>query len=162
MKRIQTETDKHVKRLRKDIKDLQDEKETLHLDIDQLYEDFESKLDMISDMDNDLDMLERESRKATIRILGLTQHIDRYSEDAKRTVTEKVLKIACPGEDWSTDDLQRAYRVGEPKGGQPRIMVATFRYSKYTTSTESMVVVISCVKMGFASVTILLDVKERG
>ena len=129
VKRNQAETDKHVNRLKSNIKALQDEKETLQLDIDQLHEDFENKLDMIADMDNDLDMLERESRKATIRIFGLAEELNESRENAKRIVTDNVLKVACEGEDWNPDDLQRAYRVGESRDDQPRIMIATFRYS---------------------------------
>ena len=85
MKRKQTEPEY--------IKDLQDEKETLQLDIDQLLEDFESKLVMISDMNNALEMLEKESRKATIRIFGLTQHISITSVGEERANSSAVVYL---------------------------------------------------------------------
>ena len=103
-------------------------KETVQLDIDQLHEEFENKLDMITDIDDELDRLERENRKSTMRIFGLAEEPDERNLDAKRIVTEKVLKVASSGEDWSPDDKQRAYRVGESKDGQPRLMLVTFRY----------------------------------
>ena len=128
VKQTQTEMVRQVKKLKQEIKDLHEEKETVQLDIDQLHEEFENKLDMITDIDDELDRLERENRKSTMRIFGLAEEPDERNLDAKRIVTQKVLKVACSGEDWSPDDIQRAYRVGESKDGQPRLMLVTFRY----------------------------------
>ena len=129
VKAAQQKTDETVISLRKEIKNLRDEKETLQLDIDQLHEDFETKIDIIADMDDELDRLDRESRKATMRIFGLEEEVGEQKEDAKRIVTDKVLKVACAEEDWTPDDLQKAYRVGQRSDDKPRIMIATFRYS---------------------------------
>ena len=69
----QAKTDKLVKSLQKEIRNMQDEKETMQLDIDQLHEDFETKLDLMADMDDELNRLDRENRKATVRIFGLAE-----------------------------------------------------------------------------------------
>ena len=61
-----------------------------------------------------------------MRVFGLQE--EDY-EDSKALVTEKVLKLACPDQDWEPDDLQRAFRAGEPTEDQPRMIVVSFRYS---------------------------------
>ena len=40
-----------------------------------------------------------------------------------------MLKVACNEEDWSPDDMQRAYRAGNADSTQPRMIIVTFRYS---------------------------------
>ena len=129
VKAAQTKSDAKVNKLKTTDGHIQSSAETMQLDIDQLNDDFQSKLDLIADLDVDLDRLERESRKSTMRIFGLSEESGERKEDAKRIVAEKVLKVACEKENWSLDDLLRAYRVGEANENQPRIMIVSFRYS---------------------------------
>ena len=67
----QTKTDYLVMSLQEEIRNMQGEKESMQFDIDQLHEDFETKLDLIADLDDELDRPDRESRKLTMRIFGL-------------------------------------------------------------------------------------------
>lgn len=126
IKQSQKETDKHVKTLNQEIINMRGEKEVIQLDIDHLNEVFETKLVMLDELEDDVDKLEKETRKSTMRIFGLQEE---PNENIKAVVTEKVLKLACPYEDWNPDDIQRAYRVGECVDDQPRITIMTFRYS---------------------------------
>ena len=57
----------------KDIKNIQNENETMQLDIDHLNDNFEEKLTLMTDLKNQIDRLERESRKSTMRIFGTTE-----------------------------------------------------------------------------------------
>ena len=129
VKSAQAKTDKQVKSLKTSMNNIQGVTETLQLDIDQMHENFETKVDLLADIEDELDRLDRENRKATMRIFGLPETINERSVDAKNIVTENVLKVACNDEEWSPDDLQSAFRVGESNDDQPRIMMATFRYA---------------------------------
>ena len=129
VKVAQMKTDKQVKSLKTSIDNIQGVMETLLLDVDQMHENSETKVDLLADLEYELDRLDRENRKATMRIFGLPETINERSDEAKHIVTENVLKVACNDEDWSPDDLQSTFRVGESKDDQPRIMMATFRYT---------------------------------
>ena len=83
----------------------------------------------MTDLEDQIDRLERESRKSTMRIFGLTEKEGETSSDAKQVVIDNVLKVVCSEEDWSPDDMQRAYRAGNADSTQPRMMIVTFRYS---------------------------------
>ena len=129
VKQKQLGCEKHIRSMYKDIKNIQSENETMQLDIDQLNDNFEEKLTLMTDLEDQIDRLERESRKSTMRIFGLTEKEGETSPDAKRVVIDNVLKVACSEEDWSPDDIQRAYRAGNADSTQPRMMIVTFRYS---------------------------------
>ena len=99
----------------------------MQLDIDNLNERFESKLELLDDLARNVEHLERESRKSTMSVFGLPENENH--EVLKALVAEKVLKAACPEEDWEPDDMIRAFRAGKATEDQPRMVIVTFRYS---------------------------------
>ena len=101
----------------------------MQLDIDLLSEMFDEKLGVLDALETNIDNLEKESRKSTMRVFGIAEDADEAGEKAQEIVTEKVLKPAYPEQDWEPDDIQRAYRVGTSNEDQPRMMLVTFRYS---------------------------------
>ena len=129
VKQKQLGCEKHIRSMYKDIKNIQSENETMQLDIDQLNDNFEEKFTLMTDLEDQIDRLERESRKSTMRIFGLTEKEGETSSDAKQVVIDNVLKVVCSEENWSPDDMQRAYRAGNADSTQPRMMIVTFRYS---------------------------------
>lgn len=121
--------EKQLKSVQKNINHIQSENETMQLDIDQLHDNFGEHLSLMTDLEDKIDRLERESRKSTMRIFGLTETAGETSSDAKQVVIDNVLKVACSEEEWCLDDLQRAFRAGNADSSQPRMMIVTFRYS---------------------------------
>ena len=129
VKQKQLGCERHIRSIYNDIKNIQSENETMQLDIDHLNDNFEEKLTLMTDLEDQIDRLERESRKSTMRSFGLTEKEGETSSDAKRVVIDNVLKVACSEKDWSPDDMHRAYRAGNADSTQPRMMIVTFRYS---------------------------------
>ena len=101
----------------------------MQLDIDSLQEIFDEKLDLLETLITTMENLEKGSRKSTMRVFGIPEEEAKSSEKAREMITEQVLKVACPDQDWIPDDIQRAFRTGTPKHNQPRMVLVTFRYS---------------------------------
>lgn len=126
LKKIQRSMVSDIKQVQTDVKCLEGHSETMQLDIDELNDMFQSKNELLNTLELNVENLERESRKGIMRVFGLPEET---KENTKALVTEKVLKLACPDQDWEPDDLQRAFRAGEPTNDQPRMVVVAFRYS---------------------------------
>ena len=103
----------------------------MKLDIDLLNEDFQTKVDLIEEMEEDIDILDARSRTDTMRIFGLEEiEHDSYTE-LRKNIVDNVLKIACPEENWEPDDITRAYRAGEAINGKPRMVIMKLRHNHY-------------------------------
>ena len=94
-----------------DIKSVIGENEVLRLDIDELYGRLEEKDTLIDKLDQDVDRLERYSRRDTIRVFGLKKRINESYDTIKQYVIDSVLKLACPDVEWSDEDKVRTHRV---------------------------------------------------
>ena len=68
VKQKQLGCEKHIRSMYKDIKNIQSENETMQLDSDHLNDNFEEKLTLMTDLEDQIDRLERESRKSTMQI----------------------------------------------------------------------------------------------
>ena len=129
LKSMQLTMDSDIKTLQSDVKYFDENRHTMQLDIDDLNERFESKLELLDDLARNVEHLERESRKSTMRVFGLPENENVNPEVLKALVAEKVLKAACPHKDWEPDDMIRAFRAGKATDDQPRMVIVTFRYS---------------------------------
>ena len=63
----------NIKQLQTDVKNLEGTSETMQLDIDELNETFPSKFGLLNTLENNIENLEKESRKGTMRVFGLPE-----------------------------------------------------------------------------------------
>ena len=112
VKEKQTGFEKRMKGFETDMKSVIGENEVLRLDIDELYDRLEEKDTLIDKLDQDVDRLERYSRRDTIRVFGLKERINESYDTIKQYVIDSVLKLACPDVEWSDEDIVRTHRVG--------------------------------------------------
>ena len=63
VKTAQVKTDKQAKSLKTSMNNIQGVTETLQLDIDQMHQNFETKVDLLADIEDELNRLDRENRR---------------------------------------------------------------------------------------------------
>lgn len=97
------------------MRDIEDENHTLRLDIDELDILYQERCEMTNKLEDDMDRLEADYKRDTIRIFGLDEQPYETDENVKDVVINMVLKVSCQDYDWDVNDISRAYRVGKPK-----------------------------------------------
>ena len=108
----QTNFEKRIKGFENDVKSSIGENEVLTLDIDGLHEQLDYKDTLIENLDQDVERLERYSRRDTIRVFGLMERVNEGYDNIKQYVIDSVLKLACPDVEWNEEDIVRTHRVG--------------------------------------------------
>lgn len=102
--------------------------ESLQLDNEYLNSQLDRKSDKIDKLEEEVDFLDRESRKCNMRIFGLQQLTEESELELKQMIVDNVLKVACKGEDWATDDIANAYRVGKTNDKNEKLVIMKFRF----------------------------------
>ena len=113
--------DARMKSLEKNMNMVIGENEVLRLDINELYDKLEEKDSLIQTLDQDVDRLERYSRRDTIRVFGLKERTNEIYATIKQYVIDSVLKRARPDVEWSEEDIVRTHRVGYKAEVEPEV-----------------------------------------
>lgn len=111
-----------------EVEQLRDIKESLQLDVEYIHNKIEMQQSKLDDMNQDIDFIEREARKSTIRVFGLEESDQESNWQLKDKVLNKVLKVSCPEEDWQKDDIKHVTRMGKRSDDYSRIVFLTFRF----------------------------------
>lgn len=102
--------------------------ESLQLENEYFNSQLDRNSDKIDKLDEEVDILDRESRKCNMRIFGLQQLTEETELGLKQIILDNVLNVARPGEDWVTDDIANAYRVGKTNDNSERLVIMKFRF----------------------------------
>jgi archaellum component FlaC len=129
----QEKFDENLTKIDCDLENLKVEKEMLHLDVDKINENCERNSDRLSSVESVLQKMERNAIKQNLRIFG---YIETQTSDQKSELVNKILRVARPDIDWSTDSITDTYRIGKP-GNYVKTLVISFKSSdqKYAMFT---------------------------
>lgn len=92
-------------------------------DIDALDMKLEKHCQMCENMENQVDKLEAEQRRNSLRIFGLQDNPNESIEELKSSVKSKVFDIACPDDVINKDTILFAKRYGVYDVEQPRMVL---------------------------------------
>jgi hypothetical protein len=92
-------------------------------DIDALDMKFEKHCEMCDQLADQVDKLEAEQRKNSIRIFGLIEQYDETDETLKSLIRKSVLDVACPDINIDDKDIMFAKRMGRQDNELSRMVL---------------------------------------
>lgn len=129
-RQMQNKMSSDLQQFQSDIQEQSELREQMQLDIDYLSDHIDQKVTLVEKLDKDIDRLESLEKADSMRIFGLSVEANESSENLKEYVVNNVLNVACPEEEWQSDDLKRVFRVGNQSASDdnPPLVIARFRY----------------------------------
>lgn len=117
--------DDKLRQTEEELDHIRGDRDMFKCDIDAVQQINEQNSENLCVMEDMVDKLERETIKCNMRVFGL-QEQETDGESLINLVVNNVLKVASPNDDWSSDYVSHAFRVGVRKGTTPRVVVVQF------------------------------------
>jgi hypothetical protein len=124
LNKAQSQLQSDVNATRSDVEYIHGLQETLQLDVDTIGYENDCNKEKINKLEEKIEFLERDKIKGNIRVFGLPGDEMETVESLKSEIIKKVLKVACPSENWASDDIKFAKRIGNKDG----IVLVGLRY----------------------------------
>jgi len=127
LKEVYDETNSKVLKMETELESIKDFKERLQRDVEHMNAELKHKFEKLGELSDDIEKLERDSLKSTMRVFGLKEDLHETDDNLRQTVMDNVLQVASPKEGWQGDDIKSAVRVGAKEDNVDRMVVVTFR-----------------------------------
>lgn len=115
----------HNEKLREDVQYLSGQCSTLQQQCDDLFQWRDTFLDVAQKMDSQVDKIESFSRRNNVRFFNVHEGPQEDNSQCTRMVVQ-LLNRFFGTKNWTTDDLERAHRLGRKSTNRPRPIIAHF------------------------------------
>jgi hypothetical protein len=115
-----------VNKLISETKKLQEEVQYQREEIKELQEDRHILIQRLDTLEESSEQVERETKRCNVKFFGIEEYEDYYASCEDQIID--VLNDTSSFKDWTAEDINRAYRLGEKQlGGEPRPLVVQFQ-----------------------------------
>jgi len=129
-RRLETENSKlaeSVADMAEDVADVRQAASNNEYDIGDMQKKLEDMAESIASLKGEVDKQEGYSRRDNLRMFGIAESDGAETFDTcAQKVVDALNSVQERPKTWTTEDIERAHRVGTKKNGQPRTMIVKF------------------------------------